>query len=43
MIHSEDNKISDFNQYWKTDEAPFIIYADLEGLMGNTDGCRNNP
>ena len=27
---SEDNKILVFNQYLKSDKAPFIIYADLE-------------
>ena len=27
---SEGNKISEFNQYQKSDEAPFIIYANLE-------------
>ena len=27
---SEDTKISVFNQYQKSDKAPFMIYADLE-------------
>ena len=27
---SEDTKISEFNQYQKSDKAPFMIYADLE-------------
>ena len=27
---SEDTKILEFNQYQKFDEAPFIIYANLE-------------
>ena len=27
---SEDTKILEFNQYQKSDKAPFIIYADLE-------------
>ena len=26
---SEDTKILDFNQYQKSDKAPFVIYADL--------------
>ena len=29
-ILSEDAKILEFNQYQKSDKAPFIIYADLE-------------
>ena len=40
---SEDTKILEFNQYQKSDKAPFIIYAGLECLMEKTDGCRNNP
>ena len=27
---SEDTKTLEFNQYQKHDEAPFIIYTDLE-------------
>ena len=27
---NEDTKILEFNQYQKSDEAPFIIYADLQ-------------
>ena len=27
---SEDTKISEFNQYQKSDKAPFITYADVE-------------
>ena len=40
---SEDTKILQFNQYQKSDKAPFIIYADLECLTEKTDGCKNNP
>ena len=29
----EDNKILEFNQYQKSDAAPFIIYADLECVV----------
>ena len=25
------------------DKAPFIIYAVLECLIQNIDGCKNNP
>ena len=34
---SEDTKILEFNLYRKYDEAPFIIYADLECLIENID------
>ena len=27
---NEDTKMLEFNQYQKSDEAPFIIYADLQ-------------
>ena len=40
---SEDTKILDFNQYQKSDKAPFIIYADLECIIGKIDGCKDNP
>ena len=36
---SEDNKILEFNQYQKSDKAPFIIYADLECLTKKIDEC----
>ena len=42
-MHSEDTKIIEFNQYDKSDKAPFIIYADLECLIEKIDGCKNNP
>ena len=40
---SEDTKILEFNQYQKSDKAPFIIYADLECLIEKIDGCKNIP
>ena len=40
---TEDTKILEFNQYQKSDKAPFIIYADLECLIKKIDGCKNNP
>ena len=40
---SEDTKILEFNQYQKSDKAPFIVYADLESITEKTDGCKNNP
>ena len=43
IIPSEDTKILEFNQYQKSDKAPFIIYADLECIIEKIDGCKNNP
>ena len=40
---SEDTKILEFNQYQKSDKAPFIIYPDLECIIGKIVGCKNNP
>ena len=42
-MSSEDTKTLEFNQYQKSDKAPFIIYADLECLIEKIDGCKNNP
>ena len=39
---SEDTKILEFNQYQKSDKAPFIIYADLECLIEKIAECRNS-
>ena len=38
---SEDTKM--FNQYQKSDKAPFITYADLECLVEKINGCKNYP
>ena len=43
FVSSEDTKILEFNQYQKSDKAPFIIYPDLECLIEKIDGCKNNP
>ena len=40
---SEDTKILEFNQYQKSDKAPFINNADLECLIEKTDGSKNDP
>ena len=40
---SEDTKKWEFNQYQKSDKAPFIVYADLACLIEKTDGCKSNP
>ena len=42
-LPSGDTKIIEFNQYKKSDKAPFIIYADLECLIEKIDRCKNNP
>ena len=42
VMSSEDTKILKFNQYQKSDKAPFVIYADIECLIENFDGCKNN-
>ena len=40
VISSEDTKILEFSKYQRSDEAPFIIYADLESLIEEIDGCK---
>ena len=39
----ENAKILEFNQYQKSDKAPFIIYADFECVIEKIDECKNNP
>ena len=45
IMPSEDTRILEFNQYGKSDKAPFIIYADLECIAEKIeiDRCKNNP
>ena len=43
IIPSEYTKKLGFNQYQKSDKAPFILYADLERITEKIDGCKNNP
>ena len=40
---SEKDNILEFNQYMKSDKMPYIIYADIESLIKEIDGCANNP
>ena len=40
---SKDTKVLGFNQYQKSDQPQFIIYADLECIIEKIDGCKNNP
>ena len=37
-MHSEDTKILEFNQYQKSDNALFFIYADLECMIEKING-----
>ena len=39
---SGDTKMSEVNEYQKSDRAPFIIYAYLECLIEKSDGYKNN-
>ena len=39
----EDTKKLEFNQYQKSNKAPFTIYKDLGFLIEKTDGCKSNP
>ena len=40
---SEDIEIFEFNQCQKSDNTPSTIYAGLESILENIDGCKNNP
>ena len=42
-MSSEKDNILEFNQYMKSDKIPYIIYADIESLIKEIDGCSNNP
>ena len=39
---SEDTKILEFNEYRKSDKAPFDIYADPECVTEKIDRCAIN-
>ena len=39
---SEDTEIVEFNQYQKSDKAPFMIYTGLEVSVEKIDGCKNS-
>ena len=43
IMLSEDTKVLEFNQYQKSDKAPFIICADLECAIEKIDRYKNNP
>ena len=40
---NENNKISKYISGEKSLKVPFIIYVDLECLLGKVDTCQNNP
>ena len=40
---SEDTRILEFNLCQKSDEASFVIYADLHFMIEKIVGCKNNP
>ena len=42
-MSSDEIEILEFNQYQKSDKAPFIIFEDLECLQEKIGGCQNNP
>ena len=39
----DDTKILKFNQYQKSDKAPFIICADFKCMIEKIDEYKNNP
>ena len=41
-MSSEDTTTLEFNQYWKSDQTPYITYVDLESLIKKIYGCNNN-
>ena len=42
-MSSEKGKILEFKQYIKSDEIPYIIYADIESLILKKYRCENDP
>ena len=43
IMSFEDTKVLEFNQYQKSDKAPFIIYSHLECIIEKIDECKNSP
>ena len=39
----EGDKILKYNHEEKSMKVPFIIYVDLESLLGKMSNCCNNP
>ena len=42
-MFKENNKIIKYSRGEKSMKVPFVIYADLECLLGKIDTCHNNP
>ena len=42
-MFSQGNKTLEFDQYQQFDQAPFIIYQDLQCNIEKIDGCKKNP
>ena len=40
---SEETRSLEFNQYQKSDQVPFVTYADLKCMIETIDGFKNNP
>ena len=38
-MHSEDDKMLEFNQHQKSDKIPSIFYADIKSLINRINGC----
>ena len=43
IMPSQDIKILEFNQYQKSDKAPFITHTELECIIEKIYGCKNDP
>ena len=39
---SEKDSILEFDLYMKSENKPYVIYADIESLITKIDGCANN-
>ena len=40
---SKETKTLESNEYLKSDKAQFIVYANLECIIKEIDGCKSNP
>ena len=42
VMSSEEFNALEYYHYCTSNKTSFIIYADLESLIGKIDGCKNN-
>ena len=42
-VPSEQNMTLELNHWLKSAKVPSIIYVNLESLIKQEDGCKNNP